>query len=191
MKCPALRLVCALLATALLPQTSSAQSLTTYLVAKVAQYKQTGPSQFSFNTATPFQFEASGAQVGSVTTPGSSSQVYPLTYNAGDVAYDYIQNFATKAEMDAAFPSGTYTLSISGEATVNLTLDTDTYPPVPLVINGSWDGSSTLLVDPNSDVLINFISFPNYGAGTPWARSSSRCRTTKATALWSASPGPA
>jgi hypothetical protein len=165
MKCLARLHVCPLLAFALLPLILSAQSETTYLIAKVAQYKQTGPSQFSFNTATPYQFEASGAQIGSVTPPGADSQVVSLTYNSGDQAYDYLQNFATKAAMDAAFPSGTYTLAVSGESTVNLTLTGDLYPPVPLVINGSWDGVSTLLVDPNSNVLINFISFPGYGAG--------------------------
>jgi hypothetical protein len=156
---------CALLAFALLAQISSAQSLTTYLIAKGTRYKQTGPSQFSFNTATPFQFQASGAQTGSVTTPGTNSQVLALTFNSLDQSYEYIQNFATRSDLDTAFPSGTYTLAVSGESTVNLTVPYDNFPPVPLIINGSWDGVTTLLVDPNSDVLLNFIAFPNFATG--------------------------
>jgi immunoglobulin I-set domain protein len=160
------RHACVVLALALLPRISSGQTLTEYAVGKSEIYKQTGPSQFSYNTATPFQFVASGAQVGSVTTPGANSQVFSLTYSTIDQTYEYVQNFATKAAMDAAFPSGTYTLSVSGESTVNLTLSGDDYPPVPLIINGSWDGVTTLLVDPSRDVLLNFISFPGYGIGT-------------------------
>jgi hypothetical protein len=156
---------CVWLALALLPRITSAQSLTTYAIVKSMAFTQTGQSKFSYNTATPFQFYASGAQIGSVTSPGPDSQVVSLTYDSADQTYEFVQNYATKAAMDAAFPSGTYTLAIIGESTVNLALNGDLYPPAPLVINGSWDGVTTLLVDPNSDVLLNFIPFPGYSIG--------------------------
>src|SRR5579863_4049391 len=111
MKRTARRHAFAVLALALLPRISSAQALTEYILEKSEEFKKPGTSQFSYNTATAFQFVASGAQVGSVTTPGANSQVFPMTYSSIDQTYEYVQNFATKAAMDAAFPSGTYTLS--------------------------------------------------------------------------------
>jgi immunoglobulin I-set domain protein len=154
-------LACALFASALLqPRLSRAQNPLQYSIGKLAQYSQTGTGQFSANTAAPFEFNAAAPMQGTLTTP--SSAVDELTYVTADSAYEVVQTFATQAAMDQAFPSGTYTFTLTGQAPVNLDLTGDLYPPVPQIVDGTWNAGGALLVDPASDYSISFNAFPGY-----------------------------
>ncbi len=145
---------------AVLPMQVCAQTLIDYSIGKVAQYVQTGPSSFTARSDIPFQFNAAGSLQGTLTLP--NAQVEQLAYVAGDQEYEVLQNFATQASMDLMFPSGTYTFSLLGESPVNVPLTGDTYPPVPLIINGTWNSSSAMLADPSKDLVLNFSPFPGY-----------------------------
>lgn len=146
----------------LLPTPSGAQTLVNYTVGKVAQYVQSGPAFFTARPDIPFQFNAASTLQGTLTTP--ASQVDQLMYVAGDQQYEVLQNFASQAAMDLVFPSGTYTFSPMGQAPVNVPLNGDLYPPVPLIINGTWNGSSDMLADPSKDLVLDFSPFPGYAS---------------------------
>jgi hypothetical protein len=154
-------LACALLGCAsLLPWTSQAQSLDNYVVGKLAQYTQTGTAQLTANTGAPYQFNAVASLQGTLTTP--ASQIDQLAYVTADSSYEVLQNFTTQAAMDLVFPSGTYTFILFGQAPVNLTLTGDLYPPAPEIVEGTWNGSGALLVDPNNSYDIDFNAFPGF-----------------------------
>jgi hypothetical protein len=160
MKCPPRLLACSLAAwSLLLAQRVRGQTSIQYDLAKLATYTQTGPSQLALNTGSPFEFNAIGSYQGSLTSP--DSHVDQLTYVAADQAYEVAQYYPTQAAMDAAYPSGSYTFNLFGQAPVTIPLTGDLYPPIPQIVSGSWNGTS-LLVDPNSNFVINFNAFPGY-----------------------------
>ncbi len=153
-------MTCALAASSLLlPKPLRAQTENQYILGKLATYNQTGPSQFALNPGSPFEFNAIGSYQGSLTSP--DSHVDQLIYVAADSAYEVAEYYPTQAAMDAAYPSGAYTFNLLSQAPVTITLTGNLYPPIPQVVRGSWSGSD-LLVDPNSDYVINFNDFPGY-----------------------------
>jgi hypothetical protein len=152
-------LPCILAASSLLiPQHVRAQG-NQYDIGKLATYTQTGPSQLALNAGSPYEFNAIGSLQGTLTSP--DSHVDQLTFVTADQAYEVVQYYPTQAAMDAAYPSGSYTFNLFGQAPVTLTITGDLYPPIPQVVEGSWNGTS-LLVDPNSNYVINFNAFPGY-----------------------------
>ncbi len=156
---PSRNSVRSLIATAfLLPALGHAQM--EYALGKGGQYTQTGSNTVQANTGAAFQFDALSSLTGSLTLPNGQSD--PLVYLSNDNAYEVLQNFDTQAAMDQAFPSGSYTFSSSGQTTAKLTLTGDLYPPVPQIIDGTWDASGNLLVDPTSDYVLNFNPFLGY-----------------------------
>ncbi|MEO5713315.1 MAG: hypothetical protein ABIT37_07485 [Luteolibacter sp.] len=86
-------------------------------------------------------------------------------WNFGYVGKEEFDNWGTKtkAELDAAFPSGTYTFTVQGKV-VRLSLPNDTYPPAPVVVlkGGRWqDGEYHIAA--NKALTINSGICPKYG----------------------------
>jgi hypothetical protein len=65
--------------------------------------------------------------------------------------------------MDAAFPNGSYTLSVTGGSPFTLGLTGNLYPNTPQVTNGTWNSSGQLVIDPTKSNTLNFNPFSAYG----------------------------
>lgn len=82
-----------------------------------------------------------------LTAPGTVTNVvlqtplatFPLAYDAGDALFSTNAGFASKANLDAAFPNGVYTQTIyaihDGTRRARLTLAPDSYPNDPFITN--------------------------------------------------------
>lgn len=98
------------------------------------QIGKNGNSTEDSNTPTPpNQFTAPGnATVYSLNPPGGS-----------DSEWKYKQLYATQRDMDAAFPNGTYSLTMGGSSG-NIGLNGDLYTNTPIAnlsVPGSWSGT--------------------------------------------------
>jgi hypothetical protein len=101
----------------------------------------------------PARFETVGENVtGSLRLPNGTT----TNFNAAGID----QRFATAAAMDAAFPPGTYTLTVGSRSPVNLVMPVNPYPAdVPRVIGGTWNAAGRLVVDPTKDYIIDQYIF--------------------------------
>ena len=131
-----------------------------YAVGKNQNFLQTGPGTVIPDPAFPFSFGAGSAKAGTLTIPGGAT--FPLTFNFRDNNYGFTRSFASKAALDAAFPSGTYTISGPGFATLTITLTGDLYPVAPQVNGGTWNPGGALLLAPNVATTLNFAPFTGY-----------------------------
>jgi formylglycine-generating enzyme required for sulfatase activity len=132
-----------------------------YVVSKIQNYQQTGPAVLSrwtddqfvfYSTVYPFPTTSIGSA--SIATPNAAE--YELYYeridstvipapNGEGLYYGTKENpttglaFQSVADMNAAFPNGTYTVRIStvndGTRQVPLSLSGDAYPPIPQLAN--------------------------------------------------------
>ncbi len=108
--------------------------LSLYLVGKGQFYSQTNSTTPVLQTDGPYRFSAfvnddpSDVTSATIKPPGKSALT--LTNDSGQV--DVEDRFTTKALLDAAYPSGTYTFNIGtvneGSNSVSLSLTNDAYP---------------------------------------------------------------
>jgi hypothetical protein len=77
----------------------------------------------------------------SLPNPGPTTPVTLTPVASGSVFWQYFQSFSTKAQLDAAFPAGSYTLSAtggtSGPATATMSSAQSFYPQTVPFLNGS------------------------------------------------------
>ncbi len=132
------------------------------LVQKSEQYDQTsGSGPFADPTA-PFTFNSSGPLAMSFTPPGGAST--PLAFDSGSSKYKFSESFGSQAAMDAAFPNGNYTFSVTGVPSFTLSLSGNLYPNVPQVTGGgTWNASGQLVINPAQNNTISFNTFTTYG----------------------------
>ncbi len=109
----------------------------------------------------PFTFNSNGPVAMSITPPGGSS--ITLTQSNGSTNFDYSKGYGTQSALDAAFPNGSYTFSISGGPTFSLSLSGNLYPNAPQVNGGNWNSSGQLVVDSTQNITLNFNTFTGYG----------------------------
>ena len=65
--------------------------------------------------------------------------------------------------MDAAFPAGTYTLTVGTVSGISLTMPANPYPAeVPRVVSGTWNAAGRLVVDPTKDYSITINTFTGF-----------------------------
>jgi len=154
--------VAAALALATCPRLAAQGSGNNYVVVeKDMVFDQVASGATLADPWTPFQFHANSPVAFSFTPPGLASVACLLsTYSSN---YEYSQSFGAQSAMDAAFPNGTYSFSVSGHPGFTLALTGNSYPNVPEIMGGTWNSSGQLVVDPTQTVTLNFNSFANYG----------------------------
>lgn len=132
------------------------------IVQKMEQFDQTsGSAPFADPTA-PFIFNSSGPLAMSFTPPGGAST--PLTFDSGSSKYKFSESFGAQAAMDAAFPNGNYSFSVTGSANFTLSLNGNLYPNTPQVTGGgTWNSSGQLVIDPTQSNTLEFNTFSSYG----------------------------
>jgi hypothetical protein len=163
------RWIVLLLAFTLSTATGFAQNVGGFVHGKIQNFQQTSPAAPVVNAAQPFQF-------GSLITPGTATingatltfggTSSPRTYDAdGNGAFSILDTFTTQAQLDAAYQSGNFTVSIdtsAGTFSRSIFLFPFTYPTTPMltVPAGNWQGGNIVL-DPTVDYSVTWNSFAN------------------------------
>lgn len=156
-----------------------AQTVTFYLVNKIANYDQGSTATPTLVGSLPYSFDANvngtnlnllSGGVSFASPVGSTNGGGALTLNAGNTSGKYDVNYSSKANLDAAFNNGTYTMSVGTFTGLTLGLTPDSYPTsIPEVTgttNGAiWNGSGQLVINTNTGDMLNFNSFTNYTSG--------------------------
>lgn len=133
---------------------AQAQDPVFYGISKGLNYGQTSSAAPTL-LAQPGRFETVGEQPGSMRLPSGTT----LNYQAQGID----QRFASAAAMDAAFPAGTYTLSVGSVSGITLNMPANPYPTdVPRVLNGTWNAAGRLVVDPTKDHTITLNTFTGF-----------------------------
>lgn len=142
-----------------------------YAIKKIAAYNQSGVSNIPLDPEFPYRFQVyMDAPRGSASTLLSSSTVTPpagstetLRFQSGTQGIRGQKDFMTKADMDAAFPSGVYGLTIKASTGVTyqtqVTLPADNYPAIPQVTgvtNASWNNGRLVVSDYTKAVTITW-----------------------------------
>jgi len=157
-----------------------------FVVAKVQDFVQTDTNTVVLDSVDPFEFEAFydeslGETVTSVNLhTGAGDPIVPLTRFIGetevvgdwDIPQEFPHHFATKAEMDAAFPNTTYQLQITSSLTNDSLVivplnfgSTDNYFVAPQLSNtGFVDG--VLKFNFNQDFTFNWNTDIGFVNGT-------------------------
>ena len=161
----------ALLALALLAgaQTAAAQTIAGFVHRKVQNFEQTSPAAPVASSAEPFQFGSivskGFATINSATLTfnGSASpRAYQLSTNSN---FSILDTFATQAQLEAAYGSGTYNLSVNTTAGVfsrSIFFSPFSYPTTPeLTVAASDWQNGELLIDAAADYTLTWGAFSN------------------------------
>lgn len=137
---------------------------TYYGLHKVATYLQTSAAAPVLHPE-PGRFETIPGQPGALRLPDGTTRTY--TTSGID------QRFTSLAAMNAAFPAGTYLLTVGSVSGISFTLAANPYPAdIPRVTNGTWN-AGRLVVDPTRDHIITINPHtdfnPAVGAGLAYA----------------------
>ncbi|MDA7535774.1 hypothetical protein N8528_02295 [Akkermansiaceae bacterium] len=141
--------------------TSSVSNLEAPDASLLELFKVRGFSQTSDASPAPgdhfFGLFSSLSGISSVSSIDLDIPVLGLTPDFGEFefdhrAFDTENSFASKGELDAAYPKGTYAVTLhafnDGKKTVNLNLSTDTYPNAPKVQEfaavQNWDSTKAI-----------------------------------------------
>ena len=149
---------CAFAAVTLVATAQNASS-TFYGISKQLNYVQgsTAAPVLSTTEAGLFEVALPENTAGSFRTPAG------VTRNITASEGGFRQFFATRAAMDAAFPDGTYTMSVGNVSGIALSLQPSYPSDIPRVTNGTWN-QNRLVVDPAQGFTIQFNTFTNWGA---------------------------
>ena len=146
------------------PGVVSAQSF--YVVLKGQNFMQTSASVVVPDALQPFYFQTEAGAAATLTLPGGATEA--LLFNPTEGWYELNRVFPSKAELDAAYPNGTYRLSGAAIPALTLNLSPESYsvstPQVTGVTNGAWNSGGVLVVDPSQPVTLQFGSFTDYAA---------------------------
>src|ERR1700729_1516424 len=94
-------------------------SAVTYItVQKEHVFVQTGIGGTVADPTNPFQFYAQSPLPGGFTPPGGASA--SLVLDASTNKYEYDKYYSTQAALDAAYPDGSYTFSVTGYPSFSL-----------------------------------------------------------------------
>lgn len=135
-----------------------------YSVSKNQNFIQASAAGAVSDALRPFTFEASAAAAATLTLP-SGATIALVRGGTESTEYGHSAAASSAAELNAAFPSGTYRLSATGIPTLSFPLGADIYPtPTPQVVsvsNGAWS-NGLLIVDPAQACTLTFSTFSNY-----------------------------
>lgn len=163
------RLLLAALALAFSSTSALAQNVGSFVLTKIQNFEQTSSAAPVMDATAPFQF-------GSFVTPGAAMlNGATLTFNgtANPRSYDgppggvlfILETFATLAQLNAAYPSSSYTLTAetsAGMFSKSITIFPFTYPVTPrlTVPAGDWQ-DGVLVIDPAVDYTLTWAPFSN------------------------------
>jgi hypothetical protein len=139
-------------------------SSSAYGIFEVESSIQTSSTAIAPFTSLPFLFSIQGSGQGTLTLPNGTSAAVAVnsTFQSSDLLDSA---FASQSSLQAAYPSGTYKLNITGEPSLTYTVGTPTYPAsAPQVTNGTWQ-NGVLVVDPTTAATLNFSTFKEYASG--------------------------
>ncbi len=147
-----------------------ASEVSEYNIEKIEQYDQSSSAAPTINPEQPFQFNANVGANGTSTLLSSSTITAPASsaqfFQAGSFGLDFQQTFTSKAAFDAAYPTGTYNLTVNTSTpntyTGQVVLGSDNYPLVPQIIgltNATWSGGKIVVTDINQPVTITWNTF--------------------------------
>jgi hypothetical protein len=131
-------------------------------VQKEHVFVQTGVGSAVADPTNPFQLYSQSPLAGGFTPPGGISTALSLNSSAG--RYEFFTYFDNQSELDADFPDGSYTFSVSGSPAFSLELKGDLYPNMPEITNGTWNDSGDYVIDSTQDATITFNGFAAYGS---------------------------
>ena len=149
--------------------TSFAQNVAGFIHAKVQNFQQTSAAPPMINAAAPFQFGSlimmgtANIASGMITFSGTSS---PRSYDpAGNGDFSILDTFATQAQLDAAYGSGNYNLTVVTDAGTfmrSVFLFPFSYPTTPMITAPapSWQNGA-LVIDAATDYNFTWNSFAN------------------------------
>ncbi len=139
---------------------------------KHSVYLQTGATTVVQHPAKQFGFSVSiegtatnPAAPNSITLPnGGGTQA--LTYSASDEEWSIEQAFPTLAALNAAYPNGTYTLTVGGRS-APVPLTSDLYPatPVATLSQGTFGANGTHSFDRTLPLTISISYGANFASG--------------------------
>jgi hypothetical protein len=164
------RAVCLSCAFAFLaPDSGVAQNVAGFIHAKIQNFDQTSPAAPIVDPTAPFQFGSiismGTATINSatVTFNGTSS---PRSYTpVGNGNFSILDTFTTQAQLDAAYGSGNYNLSINtsaGTFSRTVFLFPFSYPTTPMLTVAAADWQSGMIViNAAADYTLTWNSFAN------------------------------
>jgi len=151
-------------------ESTSAQSVAGFAIGKFQNFRQTSSAAPVADGAQPFQFisavlpGSATLNSGTLTFTGTAS---PRTYTLGaNGDLNIIDTFTTQSQMDLAYGSGNYTLSMNTSAGTFsrsiLLFSLFGYPTTPMltVPANNWQGGA-LMIDPAFDYTFTWNSFAN------------------------------
>jgi hypothetical protein len=137
-----------------------------YVAQKTQNYLQTSSATPSADNNAQFVMGFTSPASGATFTPPGKAAVTPL-FAADASDYEIYQAFSTMTALNAAFPSGTYSVS-GGPVTspVSFSFTGDLYPTaVPTVSGvGTWLPGGVLVLNPAVANTITLNSFSTYGS---------------------------
>jgi hypothetical protein len=152
----------------LCPRATQAVDVNFYSVQKALKNNQFSAGPPTPGGGNPYRFEAAVApsvsgSVLSATVSASGGAAQTLDFDAIVEWYSFNAKFPSQAALDAAAPTGTYTLVIGtlnqGQKTVTLNLPAETFPGAPHISN--WTAAQA--IDPTKDFTLKWDAF---GGGT-------------------------
>ena len=149
--------------------TSHAQFVAGFVHAKIQNFRQTSTAAPVLDAVQPFQFgsilSAGTATINSATlTFGGTAS--PRAYTAvGNGDFSILDTFSTQAQLDAAYQTGNFALSINTSAGIlarTIFLFPFSYPTTPqlTVPAGNWQGG-ILVLDPTVDYTFTWGPYSN------------------------------
>lgn len=148
---------------------ASGQTVGGFFHGKIQNYQQTSSAAPILNATEPFQF-GSLVGMGTATINGAtltfSGSASPRVYMpVGNGSFAILDTFATQAQLDAAYGSGNYNLSVDTSAgvfsrTMPLFFQFFTYPTIPrlTVAESDWQ-NGVLVIDSTQDYTFTWAPF--------------------------------
>ena len=125
----------------------------TYGFAREVAYTQTSSAAPAVRLAY-FAIATIEGVPGSFRTPAGVTSTIQGTFDE--------RTFATVAQMNAAFPDGSYTITIGSVANIPISVQSSLAPgQAAQVTNGTWN-QSRLVIDPTRDVTLQFNPYLNW-----------------------------
>jgi hypothetical protein len=164
---PALPAFLAAVALSVSAQVSSAQNVGTFVLAKIQNYAQTSTATPVVDQTAPFQFGSfvlQGTATLNSATLTFNGGASPKAYTPGTGVFTILDTFTTQAQLDAAYPTTTYTLNVDTSAgmfskSISYIAFLG-YPTLPRITNTDWQ-NGVLVIDPSVDYTLTWNSFSN------------------------------
>jgi hypothetical protein len=148
---------------------AAAQNVSGFLLGKIQNFRQTSPVAPVVDSAQPFQFGSvitmGTATINSAmaTFTGTSSPRSYMPLGNGD--FSILDTFTTQAQLDAAYQTGNYSLSINtsaGTFSRSIFMFPFSYPTTPMLTlpANAWQ-SGMVVIDPAADYNVTWNVFSN------------------------------